>query len=142
MLRILACCLLIWSICAWPTHAQSCSDLQGIWENELGSRLVIAQVTTDHQLQGEYRSSSGVDGQTFPLIGWVNNRGPDAKGPVTISFSVRWEGYGSLTSWTGTCETDEDGASIKTLWHLVRPGPEFAWERIIANSSTFRPVQE
>lgn len=117
--------------------AQTCSALAGIWENELGSQLAIDSVGEDGSLYGEYRSSTGVDGKIFPLKGWVNNT--DSQ-PVTMAFAVRWEGYGSITAWTGYCDTDAQGPHIRTMWHLVRPDTEFAWERIIANSSVFRVV--
>ena len=118
--------------------SQDCDSLQGQWLNELGSVLVIDRVTDSHEIIGEYRSSTGVDGKIFPLLGWVNNTEGD--GPVSIAFSVRWEGYSSITSWTGSCDNDDEGPRIKVLWHLVRPEQEFEWERIIANSSVYRPA--
>jgi hypothetical protein len=97
--------------------------------------VVIRDVTlyVDIPRGSDYR----MDGKVFPLLGWVNNTEGD--GPVSIAFSVRWEGYQSITSWTGSCDNDEDGPMMKVLWHLVRPEQEHAWERIIANSSVFRP---
>jgi hypothetical protein len=124
------------------TQAQNCNALEGRWENELGSILVVEQISSTGQIIGEYKSSSGVDGKVFPLLGWVNNYNADTGSAVSIAFSVKWEGYSSITSWTGTCSNDEEGPKIKTLWHLVRPNQEFEWERIIANSSTFRPVSK
>lgn len=116
--------------------AQDCNDLKGEWVNELGSVLVINDISDDHQIIGEYRSSTGVDGEVFPLLGWVNNTEGQV---VSIAFSVRWEGYGSITSWTGSCDSDEEGPRMKVLWHLARPDQEFEWERVIVNSSVFRP---
>ena len=121
--------------------SQDCSDLTGQWINELGSVLVIEAINTDGSIKGEYRSSTGVDGKIFPLQGWINNDGPGSGGPPSIAFSVRWEGYSSITSWTGSCDEYAEGPRIKTLWHLVRPNQEFEWERVIANSSTFRPLK-
>lgn len=117
-------------------NAQDCQKLTGTWVNELGSALVIESIAEDGQIIGEYRSSTGVDGKVFPLMGWVNAKTelPEEK---NMAFSVRWEGYGSITSWTGYCNNDEGIAKIKTLWHLVRSEKEFDWERIITNSSTF-----
>ena len=123
-------------------NGQDCTDLTGQWVNELGSVLVIEQTNPDGSIIGEYRSSTGVDGKVFPLQGWINNYGPDSEGPPSIAFSVRWEGYESITSWTGSCDADDTGPRIKTLWHLVRPNQEFEWERIIANSSVFRPLDQ
>jgi hypothetical protein len=118
--------------------AQDCNDLRGEWINELGSVLVIDELSEDHQIIGEYKSSTGVDGKVFPLLGWVNNSDGEV---VSLSFSVRWEGYTSITSWTGSCDTTDEGPRIKVLWHLVRPHQEHAWERIISNSSLFKPIR-
>ena len=120
-------------------YGQTCQNLEGKWENELGSLLVIEKIKSDGSIVGEYRSSTGVDGKVFPLVGWVNNYDGADNAVPSIAFSVRWEGYNSITSWTGSCDNDEEGPRIKTLWNLVRPEQEFEWERIISNSSTFRP---
>lgn len=121
--------------------AQDCKNLSGTWVNELGSALVVGEVQEDGRIIGQYASSTGVDGKVFPLSGWVNK----SKGlpeEVNISFMVRWEGYGSITSWTGYCSNAEGGPQIKTIWNLVRSGKEYDWERIITNSSTFRVENE
>lgn len=116
--------------------AQDCQNLQGKWVNELGSILVIDQVSDDGKIIGKYASSTGVDGKVFPLFGFTNsnNEFPDE---VNISFAVRWTGYGSITSWTGYCAINKGRPEIKTIWNLVRSGKEFDWERIITNSSVF-----
>jgi hypothetical protein len=125
-----------------PGIGQDCQHLEGLWSNDLESVLVIDSITADFQLLGEYRSSTGVDGRVFPLQGWVNQSLNDEDdGVMAIAFSVRWEGYGSITSWTGYCDFDEEGTFIKTLWHLIRPGEDIPWERVLSNSSTFRPYQ-
>ena len=49
--------------------AQDCQSLLGTWQNELGSQLVIDSIATGGEISGEYRSSSGVDGKVFQLIG-------------------------------------------------------------------------
>ena len=122
--------------------AQSCFQMEGKWQNELGSLLVIEKINKDGSILGEYRSSTGVDGKVFPLSGWVNNYQASDTSITSIAFSVRWEGYNSITSWTGSCDIDLEGPRIKTLWHLVRPEQEFEWERVIANSSVFRPYPQ
>lgn len=111
-------------------------DLEGHWQNELGSVLVIDSLDADGALYGSYRSSSGTDGRVFPLIGHWNKKSSDES--YAISFTVHWKDYGSITAWSGYTDEDENGPIIKTLWHLVRPGAGEPWERIIANSSTFR----
>lgn len=118
---------------------QTCQDIKGSWANELGSILVIDSVQNDGKILGRYASSTGVDGKVFELQGWVNNM--DSFSP-TISFTVRWNDYGSITSWTGYCQDHDGEPYIKTLWHLVRPPQTYEWERIIVNTSTFRPIDK
>ena len=121
-------------------QGQDLNSLLGSWENELGSVLVIDSIDHNSQIIGVYKSSTGVDGKIFSLKGWINQ---DAgTGRLAIAFSVRWEGYGSITSWTGYTDEDERGVYIKTLWHLIRPQSELPWERIITNASTFRKISE
>ena len=125
-----------------PAHSQ---DIKGSWQNELGSIFVIDSISSDGFIFGKYKSSSGVDGRIFPLQGWVNNldnANKNEKHSIAVAFTVRWDGYGSITSWSGYYDEDQNGPFIKTLWHLVRPNEKEAWERIITNSSTFRPFQE
>ena len=119
--------------------SQSCTNIQGQWQNELGSVLQIDSISEEGEILGVYKSSTGVDGKTFGLKGWINSyeSHPDE---INISFSVRWEGYGSITSWTGYCYNLNEQDQIKTVWHLVRSGKEFDWERIISNSSVFMPI--
>ena len=115
---------------------QDCNDLEGKWFNELGSVLVIDSIGDDGDIIGKYASSTGVDGKVFPLLGWVNSS-DDNPEEVNVGFTVRWKGYGSITSWTGYCYSDNGVPKIKTIWNLVRSGKEFNWERVITNSSTF-----
>lgn len=125
-----------WSFTSSSLLGQSCSDMKGEWVNELGSALVIDDISEEGNIVGVYKSSTGVDGKTFNLQGYVNEKS-DSPNEKNISFSVRWEGYGSITSWTGYCQSVNGKPQIKTMWHLVRSGKEFDWERIITNSSTF-----
>lgn len=118
-------------------YGQDCQNLNGTWVNELGSALVIDSIGDQGVIIGKYASSTGVDGKVFPMNGVINYK-DELKSEVNVHFSVRWEGYGSITSWTGYCYTDEKGTFIKTIWNLVRSGQEFDWERIITNSSLFK----
>jgi len=119
-------------------NGQNCSDLSGTWVNELGSALVIDSINSEGKIIGKYASSTGVDGSIFPLEGWVN-KNEEYPEEINISFSVKWTGYGSITSWTGYCKVENNESMIKTMWYLVRSGQDFEWERIISNSSTFKP---
>ena len=130
--------LFLITLCLWSFMAdgQSCTQMAGKWTNEFGSVLVVDSIGIKGQLIGHYASSTGVDGKIFPLNGWVN-KNEDHPDEINISFMVQWEGYGSITSWTGYCISDNEGSRIKTIWNLVRSGKDYDWERIITNSSTF-----
>ena len=117
---------------------QTCQNFKGSWANELGSLLVIDSVQNNGKILGRYASSTGVDGKVFELQGWVNH--VDSISP-TLSFTVSWNDYGSITSWTGYCLVRDGKPYIKTLWHLVRPTQTYEWERMIANTSTFTPLK-
>ena len=134
--RFLSGLLLALTTPAWATP--DCANPVGEWLNEGGSLLEITAVADGGRLEGRYHSSTGTDGSAFPMQGWFN-RAQDDPSMTSLAWSVRWEGYGSITSWTGACSLDDNGPHIKTMWHLVRPGQDYDWERVITNSSTFRP---
>ena len=128
--------VMLFLLLAYQSNSQDCLLLKGQWLNELGSALIIEDISQDGKIIGQYASSTGVDGKVFPLTGWMN-RSEENPEEINIAFMVRWKGYGSITSWTGYCIEDQDGTRIKTIWNLVRSGKEHSWERIITNSSTF-----
>ena len=129
--------VLLFGMLSIAMNAQDCSPV-GSWQNEQGSVLQIDSIDKGNRIYGVYKSSSGVDGRSFPLQGWYNKFGAPAQ---ALSFSVHWGEYGSITSWTGYIEMREEQCQIYTLWHLIRPNTDFVWERIIVNSSTFSPVE-
>ncbi|MEE9373949.1 MAG: avidin/streptavidin family protein [Saprospiraceae bacterium] len=112
--------------------------MKGDWVNELGSVLQIDSINKQGDIIGVYRSSTGVDGKEFKLKGYVNTS-EEYPTEKNISFAVRWIGYGSITSWSGYCTQLNNKDQIKTMWHLVRSGKEFDWERVITNASVFTP---
>lgn len=120
----------------------TCDNLKGKWKNQLGSELVIESIDkTTGKLQGKYRASSGAQG-TFPVVGWINSsQSSEGSNVNVVSFSVRWAGIGSITSWVGYCEKGNSGVRIFTIWNLVRPSSQFQWDHILTGSDDFRPVQ-
>jgi hypothetical protein len=128
------------------SNSQNCDNLSGPWINELGSIVEIDSIKTQSgEVFGVYKSSLGVDGRNFPLLGWTNYKDENDKedhSVIAISFLVRWGEYGSITSWTGYCSNDAKGPFIKTIWNLVRSVSDQEFEHIITNSSTFRPHPE
>lgn len=118
--------------------AATAHELDGIWINEAGSAVALT-VEADGSLTGFYQTELGQpDAETrFPLTGWV-------QGDV-IAFSVRFTGFGSITSWSGQLSEDAEGAFIRTLWQHTRDIAEEAeaedlWRSITAGAATFRPM--
>ena len=116
------------------------ADLDGLWMNEAGS-VVHLEGDATGALSGYYQTELGApdaDSQ-FPLTGWVNG---DA-----LAFSVRFDGFGSITSWSGQLSEDEEGPFIRTLWHYTKDIPddeeaEDLWKTINAGAAIFRPVED
>ncbi|MDH4186480.1 MAG: avidin/streptavidin family protein [Nitrospira sp.] len=124
--------------------SQSCSNLQGEWKNQLGSTLSISSIDgKTGKLTGTYVSPSGTAGDKHELSGWVNNeKNPEAKSfTPAISFSVQWGKYGSITSWTGSCDDKGGVPTITTIWNLVRTSSQFTWDHVLTNSDVFTPKQ-
>jgi len=120
----------------------NCQSFKGQWINEQGSILTFNK-TDDSvgSLSGSYISSSGTEGDSYPLIGWFN-RSEIVKGKdnvTAISFSVRWGSHGSITSWTGTCSIKNGKPSISAIWNLVRSNSDHAWDHMLTNHITFVP---
>ena len=117
------------------------SDLKGTWCSELESIMEIQGLDlTSGEIRGSYTTEMGGKMRSFPLLGWVNTLEPkEGRHSVhVLSFSVHWGDLGSITSWTGTYERDESGKPIlKTIWNLVRPSTNYAYEHIITQSSLF-----
>ncbi|MEM7051795.1 MAG: avidin/streptavidin family protein [Acidobacteriota bacterium] len=119
-----------------------CERLAGEWVNELDSVLAIDSIdSTSGRIEGRYISSTSTDGRTFPMIGWSNDREPEAEGhhARVVTFTVHWGDYGSLTAWTGYCFADDGRPTLRTNWNLVRPNSEFRWDHIHSDSSVFVP---
>ncbi len=114
--------------------AQSCDSLMGAYINQ-DSSIVHIKVDDGGFLKGSYQSNASDDTILYPLYGVVN-RHSDL---TTLSFHVSWDAFGSITSWTGYCEDDENEIKLTLMWHLVRPYVKYDWERMVTNKSVFTP---
>lgn len=126
---------------AWATG--SCTNLVGKWTNELKSTMTITSVdAATGRIDGTYSSPSGTAGEIFSLIGWMNSTAPDAKKDVVpvLTFSVRWNSYGSATAWAGTCREVAGKAVINSVWNLARPKTDFPFEHILVGADIFSAV--
>lgn len=113
------------------------NPVAGTWQNEAGS-VVHIEAGEDGQLTGYYQTELGApdDDSLFPLTGWHNG---DA-----VAFSVRFEGFSSITSWSGQVSKDEEGPFIRTLWHYTKDIPDEKeaddlWRSINSGFAIFRP---
>lgn len=95
--------------------------LMGTWRNELGSKLVIKQITDD-TLIGTYESAVSEDSCAqgeFALTG----RTDVELGGDTVGFAVTWRNDQSdcnaTTSWAGQYLDANGEESLTTLWLLV-----------------------
>lgn len=127
---------------AYAQQKPSCTSPVGIWINELNSKLKIETFdAATGQITGHYQLSK--DPTWYSLVGWINDDNTTSGNGTTtktnkarvISFTVRFNQYGSITSWTGTCSGDK----IVTLWNLARPVSQDTWDHILSGSDTFTP---
>lgn len=106
----------------------------GQWINERGSAVTLS--CDGDKLMGVYNTNVGQPdkGQSFPLTGWAEGD--------TVSFTVNFKGYGSITAWVGQIETAAGTEQLKTLWHLTRDIDDAAetddmWKSITSGASNF-----
>ena len=140
--------LLLYLICCLNTYIQGqaqsppstdaldvSKEVIGTWVNQIGSTFTVDSVNLHTgQIYGFYVSPSGTKGNQYPITGWVNYLPPNGKdNGISISFTVRWGNYGSVTSWTGLYKK----GTITTLWHLVRSNADYSWSHIFTGSDIF-----
>lgn len=120
------------------TSPAAANELDGVWVNEAGSAVEL-KVGEEGRLSGLYRTELGQPDadEVFPLTGWT-------QGDV-LAFSVKFTGFGSITSWSGQVSEDEGGEFIRTLWHYSKDIPddeeaEGLWRTINSGAATFRRV--
>ncbi len=121
-----------------PSHDTGGQDFEGVWQNEAGS-VVTLQVDEDGGVSGHYQTELGnPDNITrFPLTGFM-------QGDV-LAFSVNFEGFGSITTWSGQMSEDDRGRFIRTMWLYSRDvaeedEAEELWRSVVNGSATFRPL--
>lgn len=125
------------------TTQTSCDDIVGIWQNQLGSTMIITSVNSRTKLvSGCYCSPSGTESEWFPLTGWTNSQDPqEGKDNVKpISWAVHWGKYGSIASWSGYCADLNGTPTVSTLWHLMRSNADQRWAHRLTDTDTFVPA--
>src|SRR5690606_42077478 len=92
--------ILTLTFCAHASGSDNidCNNLVGTWESPKKRTIIITQQdSSSGQIQGIYRLPAHIDKTAYPLVGWTNNLGPNAKpsDDTAISVTVNW---GELTS--------------------------------------------
>lgn len=115
--------------------------LEGTWYNELGSTLVVEQVS-DGTIVGSYQtavSSSGCARGAYPLLGKTDVD----SGGQTVGFSVTWlnaesPSCNSTTSWVGQYQMVDGVEQLPSIWILVmKTDPEDEWASTLVGEDLF-----
>lgn len=112
-------------------------EFSGSWVNDRGS--VVHLFPSNGLVNGFYQTNLGQPdmSQRFPLTGFIQGD--------LITFTVNFDGYGSMTSRAGQLSEDQHGPFFRTLWHLTRDIADEMedanlWRSITAGASNFRPL--
>jgi Avidin family len=115
--------------------------LEGTWYNELGSTLVVEQIT-DGTIVGSYQtavSSTGCAQGAYPLLG----KSDIDSGGQTVGFSVTWLNpvpplCNSTTSWAGQYQLVDGVERFSAIWILVKKtDPEDEWADTLVGEDLF-----
>lgn len=108
-------------------------NLNGKWRNQYNSVMDLAVI--ENRVSGTFQSAIGQprSEEKFEISGKINSN--------VIAFMVDFGKYGSIASWTGRFELDEDGPVIHTMWHLSQSegsDEEQLAKAILTGVGTFR----
>uniref|UniRef100_A0A670JSL1 AVID protein n=2 Tax=Podarcis muralis TaxID=64176 RepID=A0A670JSL1_PODMU len=97
-------------------------NLQGMWVNDLGSRMFIGPLNAAGQFSGYYLAAVSAAPNAAiresPLHGTQHPNPPRAQ--PTFGFSVNWSFYDSTTVFVGQCFLDENGDEFLEATWLLR----------------------
>jgi hypothetical protein len=131
-----------------PVDPKIIEKLEGTWQNELESKMVITKIDKDTgAISGTYQTKkdSGTQGEEYPLSGWVNTSAtdPELKNHViVVSFSVRWGKHGSVTAWNGYYSPKEKDPTIIGQWLLSRTNSNQEWDHILTGQDQFHRLDK
>jgi hypothetical protein len=131
------------AVASSPGGVPTCENPVGMWNNQLGSTMVIRSIDTSTGLvSGCYCSPSGTSSQWFLLTGFVNSQAPQTgKDNVRLmSWAVQWGQYGSITTWSGLCRSILGLPNISALWHLTRSNADQTWSHRLTDTDLFVPA--
>lgn len=119
------------------THINTYNRIRsGRWKTDSGSIFTLD--IKDGHVSGTFQTVRGAPtfDETFNVTGFTDGE--------FIGLVVLWNGYHSLTSWTGRYGQDERGEYIQCMWHLVRKyhnsdatAPTDEWDCFLSYHSLF-----
>lgn len=119
-------------------------NIEGIWYNELGSTMVISQVSNG-QIVGSYAtavSATACAQGTFDLIG----RTDTDNGGEGVGFVVSWRNANSqcnsVTAWSGQAQNINGQDCIVAFWLLtLESSPDNDWYATHVGQDLFTRMQ-
>jgi len=125
----------------------NCTDLSGVWTNQLGSRLTLRLTADRRHLVGTYQTvveqATGFASQSVAqLKGALNGR--------LVTWSVTWSGNRSVTAWSGQCFCDCTAASttphdtMHTMWMMTTAADscQHSWAQTRIGQDVFVRVKD
>lgn len=109
--------------------------LEGIWENQLGSELVLED-DGEGGLTGTYRSAAGATPDARYLVRGTYD--VMTCGPCRVlGFVVSWGEHQTITAWSGRFDPAED--TIRASWLMTTESDEAGeWRSTFTGHDTFR----
>jgi hypothetical protein len=112
-------------------------DLNGIWYNELGSRMEL--IVQGKNITGTYHTAVGDASGIYDLVGQTDTDNDQSQ---AVGFVVVWQNqYGSsdsVTTWSGQYQTIEGEDTIVTTWLLtMETSPDHDWSSTLVNKDIF-----
>lgn len=109
--------------------------LQGTWDNQLGSELVLED-DGEGGLTGTYRSATGANSDTTYLVRGCYDL--LTHGPCRVlGFVVNWGEHQTVTSWSGRFHQEEE--TIRATWVMTTESDEVdEWRSTFVGHDTFR----
>eukprot|EP00118_Oscarella_pearsei_P024733 m.306684 g.306684 ORF g.306684 m.306684 type:complete len:159 (+) comp41496_c0_seq1:718-1194(+) len=138
-------CVLVLSLLLTLARGES-ANLEGYWQNELGSCMYIDKVDGEGQFSGTYNSEDGNAKFEYDLIGrWDSSTEPSTEKGATLGWTVTWDNadYGnseSTTTWSGIYfpESGQE-EQIQTTWLLtVSKAFSNVWESTLVGKDVFK----
>ncbi len=116
-------------------------DLEGIWYNELGSKLIIESVN-DGKIEGKYETTVGSAQGIYALSGRVEKTAQPQLNQ-SIGWVVVWDNEmtnnNCVTSWSGQLQEMDGEKVIHAYWMLtIETSSRSNWKSTMIGHDTFK----